>query len=148
MIQIVPVVVLKHVVRAPQPDVFRAWTDPLLARGWMAPVGTVAEHVEIDPRVGGTFLLRGRDEAGALHAVTGHFEEIRRGHHLHQTWTYDGPNEMLRIGETIVQVDLLSVGDKATEITLTHRRIISVDVRNAYRLHWRDRFEKLHASLA
>lgn len=148
MIQIVPVVVLKHVVRAPQPDVFRAWTDPSLARGWLAPAGTEPEEVEIDLRAGGAFLLRGRDAAGALHSVTGEYEEIRRGHHLHQTWVYDGPDEMFRIGETIVQVDLLSVGDSATEITLTHRRIVNVDVRNAYRAHWRNRFDALHAALA
>ncbi|GJE16793.1 SRPBCC family protein [Methylobacterium marchantiae] len=147
MIQIVPVVVLKHVVRAPQPDVFRAWTDPLLIMRWLAPGTSVVEHVETDPRVGGAFLLRGRDASGAPHTVTGHYEDIRRGHHLHQTWIYDGPNPLLRVGETVVHVDLLSVGDRATEITLTHRRIVSADVRNAYRADWRSCFGKLQAAL-
>ncbi|WP_019904686.1 SRPBCC domain-containing protein [Methylobacterium sp. 77] len=147
MIQIVPVVVLKHVVRASQPDVFRALTDPALARRWLAPPGTDAVHAEIDLRVGGAFLLRGRDASGALHSVTGRYEEIRRGHHLHQSWNYDGSNDRLRIGETVVQTDLLSVGDQATEVTLTHRRIVDVDVRNAYREHWRHCFDRLQAAL-
>ncbi|MCJ2131834.1 SRPBCC domain-containing protein [Methylobacterium sp. E-045] len=147
MIQIVPVVVLKHVVRASQPDVFRAWIDPLLIMRWLAPGASIMEHVETDPRVGGAFLLRRRDPDGAFHSVTGQYEEIRRGHSLHQTWTYEGPNPLLRIGETLVHIDLLSVGDRATEITLTHRRIVSADVRNAYREDWRSCFSKLQATL-
>lgn len=147
MIQIVPVVVLKHVVRAPQPDVFRAWTDPHLMERWLAPGGSVMEHADADCRVGGEFLLQGRDADGASHRVTGRYDEILRGHRLHQTWLYDGPDPLLRAGETVIQVDLLSVGDRATEITLTHRRIVSVDSRNAYRAEWRRCFDRLQAAL-
>ncbi|MDO9441071.1 MAG: SRPBCC domain-containing protein [Beijerinckiaceae bacterium] len=148
MIQIVPVVVLKYVVRAPQPDVFRAWIDPLLIMRWLAPGTSVMEHVETDPRVGGAFLLRRRDSDRASHTVTGQYQEIRQGYSLHQTWTYEGPNPLLRIGETLIHVDLLSVGDRATEITLTHRRIVNADVRNAYRDDWRSCFSKLQVALA
>lgn len=147
MVQIVPVVVLKHVVRAPQADVFRAWSDPALIRRWLVPPGTVAEEAALDLRVGGAFLLRTAGADGAAHTVTGIYETVRRGHHLHQTWTYDGPETRLRVGESVVQVDLLSVGDRATEITLTHRRIVDPDIRDAYRAYWRTCFERLQGAL-
>ena len=40
------------------PDVFRAWTDPIELQRWFA------EHVAIEPRVGGVFRFWGRHTYG------------------------------------------------------------------------------------
>lgn len=142
-----PAVVLVRTIRASCDEVFRAWTDPALVQRWLAPGPNVVEHVETDLRVGGRFLLRSRGPDGARHSISGRYRSVAPVRQLIQSWVYDGPLDLLRGEETLLQVDLAPAGDDATELRLTHRRIASEEAREAYRGDWPSCFDKLQGLL-
>jgi uncharacterized protein YndB with AHSA1/START domain len=94
-------------------DVFDAWLDPDLAREWFAPDLGEMTRVEIDARVGGTFWLVQRREAGeAQH--TGECLEIDRPRRLVFTWRTPPLTAASR-----VIIEIQPSGD-GCELTLTH----------------------------
>ena len=51
-----PAVRLERTIPAPPHEVYRAWLDPDLLQGWLAP-GAEAKRIEVDERVGGSFRV-------------------------------------------------------------------------------------------
>lgn len=147
MNEIEPAVVLVRVFHAPCAEVYRAWTDPTMLRRWLVPGANIVEHAETDLQVGGCFLLRTRGPDGAQHRITGRYRALQAGRHILQTWIYDGPLDLLRGEETLLQIDLTPLGTGSTEMRLTHKRITRVDVREAYTQDWPSCFDKLDAIL-
>lgn len=93
--------------------VFDAWLDPELARHWFAPGLGEMTRIEIDGRVGGTFWLVQRREAGdAVH--TGEYLEVDRPRRLVFTWQTPPSPDTSRI---IIEIKRL---DDGCEATVTH----------------------------
>ena len=143
MTETIPIVGLSRTIRASCAEVFRAWTDPVLLQRWLAPGPNVVEHVETELRVGGRFLLRNRGPDGARHTISGRYLAIEPDRHLLQTWIYEGPLDLSSGEESLLRIDLTPIGDGATDLHLSHRRLARADVREAYRCDWPTCFDKL-----
>jgi uncharacterized protein YndB with AHSA1/START domain len=143
MTDLEPAVVLTRTFRATCERLYRSWTDPLLIQRWLAPGANVVERAETDLRVGGRFHLQTRGPDGAQHRISGFYQELKPGRRIVQTWIYDGPLDLLRGEETLLQIDFTPRSDGTSEMRLTHRRIARAEVRQAYREDWPSCFDKL-----
>ena len=104
-----------HVTRrlAGSPErVFKAWVDPALLRGWLAPIA------EADARAGGRFRLEASKPEGA-HVVTGEYLEFVPSQRLVMTWVYEGPMAPEGKMKAMLRVEFHKDG-VYTEITLHH----------------------------
>ena len=72
----------------------------------------------IDLRVGGQYRLGMTDPAGTTHVAVGVYREVQRPVRLVFTWDWENPAN--RVGETLVSVEFKALGEKRTEIVLTH----------------------------
>ena len=75
---------------APPERVFRALTDPReLMEWWGSPEAYRAHRWESDLRVGGRWVVEGKDASGAPYSVWGEFLEIVPPTRLVHTWLHD-----------------------------------------------------------
>ena len=58
------------------------------------------------------------DPAGNTHVAVGVYREVQRPVRLVFTWDWDNPAN--RVGETLVSVEFKVLGEKQTEVVLTH----------------------------
>ena len=118
---------------APREKVFRAWTEPKWLAQWMCPAsGTGATVDKFDLMVGGGFQLTMHFEDGK-ETVTGEYLEIRPHDRLVLTWqwlTNDATPE-----PTEITVELTEAGD-GCEMTMTHSRFVSAEVRDKHIEGW------------
>jgi uncharacterized protein YndB with AHSA1/START domain len=142
-----PAVVLTRVFQASCARLYQAWTDPVMLQRWLAPGANVVERADVDLRVGGRFQLQTRGPDGARHRISGHYQVLEPDRRIVQTWIYDGPLDLLRGEETLLQIDLTPREDGTSEMRLTHKRMARADVREAYRADWPSCFDKLESVL-
>ncbi|MFE4499183.1 SRPBCC domain-containing protein [Rhodococcus sp. NPDC056743] len=93
---------------APREQLWRAWTDPDEAARWWHPRGVSSprEHVDIDPRVGGTYsYLMINDDDGAEYPTGGTYLEVEKPERLVFTWgsPEDSVESAPRITVTLVE---------------------------------------------
>ena len=111
---------LAQKIRATPERLFRAWTDPRDLMHWwrMEGEGWSFASASIDLRVGGHYRLGMTDPAGNTHVAIGIYREVQRPVRLVFTWDWENPAN--RVGETLVSVEFKALGEKRTEIVLTH----------------------------
>ena len=129
---------------APREKVFRAWTDPEALKQWAAPGDLTTPLAEVDLRVGGRYRIHMRTPDGTAHKVTGVYQTVDPPRRLVYTWFWENKPEQ---GDTLVTVEFHERGS-ATEVTLTHERFPSGDVRDRHEQGWMGCLEKLGALLA
>ncbi len=105
---------------APAIDVYRAWTEPVIMRRWLAAV------VEADVRVGGRYRLENRAEDGVVHAFAGEYLAIEYARRLVLTLGMDGSavgdaHVSAASGRETVELSFESVTPTVTRLTLTNR---------------------------
>src|SRR4051812_40008765 len=61
---------------APRTLVWKAWTDPQMMARWWGPKGFINPLCEMDVRVGGKILIHMQAPNGAIHPMTGVFDEV------------------------------------------------------------------------
>jgi len=107
-------------IHADQDTLFRAWTDPQQLEHWwkMDGPGWSFSEAKIDLRAGGSYRLGMTDPQGNRHVAVGVYREIQRPTLLAFTWDWEDPAR--RVGETLVRVEFRSLGDRKTEVILTH----------------------------
>ena len=100
---------------APPERVFDAWLDPAIAGAWLFATATRrAVHVEIDARVGGSFLFRESHRV----AHVGKYLEIAPPRRLAFTLAAErGARDESRVSVEIVE------RDAGCELTLTHQNV-------------------------
>ena len=129
---------------APPERVFHAWTEPKALRRWWCPEGWTAADIEVDLRVGGTYLIgmcRVADDMRV--AVCGTFLDVRPPERLVYTWRWHGAFDDLP--ETQVTVQFEAVND-GTKVVLTHDHFADLAVRQQHLVGWVtacDRMERI-----
>ena len=98
--------------------VFAAWADPAIKARWFAdPDEGDAEH-ELDFRIGGREINRGRPDGGSLFAFEAIYQDIVQDERI--VYTYDMHLDDKRISVSLGTVELEPVGE-ATRLTYTEQ---------------------------
>jgi uncharacterized protein YndB with AHSA1/START domain len=124
-------VVVRRRIAATREELFDAWTDPESLRHWMLPGDVVSAEVEVDARLGGAvhFKLHGPKE---VHEHTGEFTVFDRPAKLAFTWTAKN----MAGQPTIVTVEFLKLGERETELLLTHEGFSTKGISERYQGGW------------
>ena len=123
-------------IRATPERLFRLWTDPAQLRHWwrMDGPGWAFAGAEIDLRVGGAYRLSMTGPDGQVHVAVGVYREVARPTRLAFTWDWENP--AMRVGDTLVTVDLLDAGDGTTDVAITHARFASAERAASHERGW------------
>lgn len=122
---------LSRTFAAPREQVFHAWTNARAIERWFRPAGKRSTVTALDLRVGGGYCIEVRDPDGGLTTIAGRYIEIARPAKLVFTWL----SEMTDDHETLVTLDFIERG-AATEVTLTHERFTTDDMRDRHQYGW------------
>ena len=120
----------RHSYRAPIESVFDAWTDPALVAKWFVCGDVLASRVEIELRVGGSYLIHWDTTPRGPRTLRGIYREIDRPRRLAFTWKWDGLDE-----DTLVTMQFVSRGG-GTEIVLSHTGFRSGASRGEHDYGW------------
>jgi uncharacterized protein YndB with AHSA1/START domain len=140
---------------ASREEIFSAWTEPEHFRQWFTPPGGSSPSAELDLRPGGKYRVTmkpPRELPGPIHAV-GSYLEVLPPERLVYTfgWEYEGPRGLadldrrLRDLENVdsrVTVQLRDLGD-STEVSVTHERLATQDLRAFHLWGWESSLDKL-----
>lgn len=128
-------------IEAPPDAVFAAFVEPDKIALWWGPDDGPVLSAEVDPRVGGRFLVRFRlAEDGSEHGCGGTFEVFDRPRRLAMSWSWEGE----AAPDSHVDVSFRAV-DGGTEVTFTHSRLGDEETRRSHEEGWTGAFDKLQA---
>jgi uncharacterized protein YndB with AHSA1/START domain len=137
-----PTVTIKRVIAGTAEDIFDLWTHPKLMVRWMSPyAGTVHSEAAADVRVGGAFKLS-MVSGDSVCDIHGTYVEVERPTKLVFTWR--GPPTANV--NTLVTLALKAL-ETGTELTLTHEKLPTPEVREGHRTGWSNMFDHLVAEL-
>ena len=126
-----PDVRLVKLVPAPRREVFEAWLDPEALRRFMCPAeGSSVSKVEVDPRVGGAFLIL-MQVGGQELPHQGRYLEIERHERLVFSWhsAVAGPNSR-------VTLTFADAADGQTLLSLEHVGLDGDEIRARHEAGW------------
>ncbi len=148
------VVTLQHHYKFGIDQVFAAWSSPEALAKWFGPHSHNSTIEKYDFNTGGKYQIRmvptGKDsdctdEADEDSVCAGSFVEIDVANRIVMTfgWIEGGAN----MGETLLTAEFAEV-DGGTEITLTHEKIPSEELRQAHMGGWQGTLECLQEYLS
>ena len=135
--------VVERILPAPPDIVFDEWLDPVGMAEWMCPRPARPTRIDLDPRVGGRFLIDIDDEGFEL-SVTGEYLELDPPHRLRFTWYCSVWDPS--VPESIVTISLEPHGDTSTLMTIHHVQLPPRDV-DGHRDGWTLIGQQLEKSL-
>lgn len=140
-------IVLERVMAFTAARLYAAWTKPAIMQKWLAPEPCSVAEVENDLRLDGRFriVLLAPDEN--RHVLTGRYLELVPDRRVAMTWLYTGPIGFLDGMETLLEVDLVDLGNASTRLILTQRRIASQQAKAAFEADWPTCFDKLERTM-
>ena len=133
-----PAITIRREIAVPAADLFDAWLDPELVAEWMRPGSFAKSVVRIDARAGGKFEILMQSPGGEV-PHRGVYRKIDRPRQLVFTWI--SPHTQDR--ETLVTVDFLAKGAKATEIVVRHEGLPDEKAVAAHTGGWTTILERL-----
>jgi uncharacterized protein YndB with AHSA1/START domain len=137
---------MTRLIPAARERVFDAFTVPeLLKRWWGAQPGDHCTLCEIDARIGGRYRINTVTGRGEF-ITAGTFVEFDRPRRLVFTWSWEVPADCLE--GSVVTIDLASLGASLTELTLTHDRLSTVELRAIHAEGWALSLDNLAAKIA
>ncbi|MGD0197107.1 MAG: SRPBCC domain-containing protein [Solirubrobacteraceae bacterium] len=135
---------LERTFDASAPEVFDAWTNPLVLQRWWAAFPTWdSPGCEVDLRVGGRYRLQMRDpETERVHIVGGTYHEIDRPNRLVYSWCWEGDDGANPGHESLVTVHFAQTGERTT-VVLEHTGLPSDESREQHGAGWLGTFDNL-----
>lgn len=143
---------LVHVTRklaAPRDAVFRAWTEPDLFARWFTPPGNASVTAELDVRPGGSYriTLERTEMIAGISQIVGRYLEVDPPERLVFTFGWEEPPmldglEALATLDSRVTVRFRGAG-AGTEVSITHERLDSAELRAFHRWGWESTLEQL-----
>lgn len=130
---------LTRTFNVPKDTLMKAWLESGALQEWWGP----AASVDWKPEVGNAFRFD-YTAAGEKSAVVGEFRDISEDM-LVLSWVGEGARKAL--GGTLVTVEFRKVA-QGTEVALTHELLPTGAARDAQRLEWLGRLERLGQALA
>ena len=125
------VLVVRRTIHARPEALFAAWTEPQQLMRWWGPEGVACTAAELDLRVGGSYRIANRMPDGSTLWITGEFELIEPPSRLIYSWRLEIPGA----GTERVSVSFVP-GDGATEVIVTHERIVNAAARIQHESGW------------
>jgi uncharacterized protein YndB with AHSA1/START domain len=124
---------LRRTFPAPRERVFRAWIDAKEFAQWFHPT---IDHTTVitllDVKVGGKYSLEMHHKNGAVHRLSGSYQQIKPPEKLVFTWRWaEDPHGE----ETLVSLEFRDLGN-STEIILNHGQFPSVESREKHNHGW------------
>ena len=138
-----PALIIKRRIPASVGEVFNAWTDPKLMAQWFAPGTRQATDVICEPKEGGRFRVVMLAEDGNKSTTYGIYKQVIPNKKLVHTWQWEGSEV-----ESQVTVELKSIDENQTELTLTHELLSDIDSRALHHEGWDGCLLKLDALFA
>jgi uncharacterized protein YndB with AHSA1/START domain len=148
------VVRLQRVIPAPPERVYRAWLDPELLRGWLAPGDSEVTRVEVDERVGGHYRIWQAGPGGEVGGFECELLELVPSERLVFRWGFVGPGRTEGpVFDSLLTVTFAETADGQTQLTLVHERLDDLaaampDVAANVEPGWESVLEKLALVLA
>jgi uncharacterized protein YndB with AHSA1/START domain len=142
---VVPAIVLRRTYKASRQRVFDAWTNPEIAAKFLGPGEGKAEIVEMNARAGGSYRIVMHMPDGSTLPVFGTYREVRAPEHLSMTWRWEEDNPADEY-DSLVTLDFIEVNG-ATELTLTHEQLKTVESRDNHESGWTAIVDQLAAVL-
>ena len=138
--------VIIRIFDAPRELVFRAWTDPRLAKDWFGPRDYPATHMEMDVRPGGAWrgCLRST-ESGKELRLGGVFREVTPPERVIFTFAWEEEGE--RGLETEVTLTFTE-RDGKTRMIFRQVPFQSVEERDGHQGGWTSSFDRLEEYVA
>ncbi len=151
--------VITRTFHAPRELVFKAWSDPEMVKHWWGPKNFTAPFVQMDFRVGGTYLFCMRSREGEDFWSTGTFREIvpperivytdsfadEKGNKVPASYykmTGEWPLEM------VVTLTFEELEAGKTKFTLRHAGIPAGQMSDMTNAGWNESLDKLEAAVA
>lgn len=135
--------ILKRTLQAPVEQVYRAWTTPTMIKRWFAPGDMTVPQAQADVREGGSYRITMQESGGDSHTTYGTYREVVPNKRLVQTWQWEGSQE-----HTLLTIEFRALGERTTELTLTHERFATVDAKEQHNQGWQGCLQKLELALA
>ena len=137
---------ITRIFEAPPDAVFRAWTDPALARAWWSPRGFTTVSCEMDVRPGGAWRVRMRSPSGRVHDEGGRFREVAAGERLVFSQVWDDPSGKPGV-ETVVTVTFEAHGTAATKVRFEQSGFATAATCDGHEGGWSSCFDRLTGEL-
>jgi uncharacterized protein YndB with AHSA1/START domain len=135
---------MRRTFQAERTRVFDAFIKPEALAAWWGPAGVTAPRVELDLTPGGAFEIDMHHDKGAIHYLSGVYEEITPPERLVFSWAWGQGED--RGPSTHVILDFHEVAG-GTEIVLTHSGFANEDARGQHGEGWGGCFDGLAAYL-
>ena len=125
-----------RLIKAPRQRVYDAWIDPEIRKLWWRATPEMAcDLCQIDAQVGGSYRIA-MHEGDKQHITIGQFVELDPPKKLVFTWSWEG----IDFGkDSTVTIELLEAeldDQPATELVLTHERLLSAHERSEHNAGW------------
>ena len=136
---------LKRTFAAPRERVFRAWTNAKEFTLWFHPTTDHTTVItQLDVKIGGKYSLEMHHKNGAVHRLSGSYQQIKPPEKLSFTWRWaEDPTGQ----ETLVSLEFRDLGN-ATEILLTHGQFPTDESREKHNHGWMGCMNQLESYLA
>ena len=131
--------VLRRTFPAMRHRVFQAWIEPKALEQWFRPLGRSVTVSKLEARVGGSFRFDVEDS----NFTVGTYLQIVPPEKLVFTWS----GRATPGHETLVTIDFLDRGS-ATEVVLTHERVITPKAYEMFEAGWQSLFDALASALS
>jgi len=138
-----PAIELTRVIDAPAASIYRAWTDPLLIRHWLAEPPYKVERVLTEAHTGGIYRIQVRGTEGREYAIGGEYLDLVPGRRIVMSWDYRSPGAPPSTTAQCVTVRLTELGARPSQLDLLHEGIGDLAARERMIRAWTVLLEKL-----
>lgn len=130
---------ITRVFTAPPEVLYDAWTRREDWAQWIGPEGVPCQVLDMDPVVGGSYLLRMELPSGEVARVSGTYKRLDRPFHVEFTW---GAADPAARKETLVSLSFRAVPG-GTEMVLLHLGLRTAENVESHRGGWQSTLNKL-----